>query len=81
MSFDINKFIAKRLSKFDFNHQYHDAYFNQPHDKFILSERNKLNKNMSIKKLVYLDLNYWINIRRHLFNEKRTGYIINCFFY
>lgn len=71
------KDIAKRYSRIDYEGLLNDPHIELPHDEFKKLKRKELNDNLISIKKVYLDLKYWINIRKNIFGEtnKETIYL------
>lgn len=69
MESNSKKNIAKRYSRLDFEGLFNDPLIELPHNEFIKQKRKQLNESLTANKKVYLDLKYWINIRKSIFGE------------
>jgi hypothetical protein len=69
MESNSKKNIAKRYSRLDLEGLYNDPLIELPHDEFIKQKRKQLDESLTKKKKVYLDLKYWINIRKCIYGE------------
>ena len=70
MAFKIEKSLFRKFSKIDFNKDFNEEILSLPHEEFKSLKRKELHEWIQKKKIIYLDLKYWINIRKALFNEK-----------